>query len=350
MARIVSIGTAVPPFCFSQEQVRESARQHFRGKIDEVERLIRIFDNVQVDRRFFCVPLEWLAREHTFTEKNEEYKRWAEKLSVEAVERCLQGTGIGPKEVAHIVFVSTSGLSTPSIDAHLVNNLGFHHHVRRSPIFGLGCAGGASGFSLCSRLARAAPDEYILLISVELSSLTFQPGDFRKANFVASALFSDGAAAALICGDNCSGQGATVIDTLSTLWPDTLDLMGWDFSEEGLRVILSRDLPVAIRRHIRGNIEEILKRNQVALEGLSHYAIHPGGAKILLTLQESLQIPPDRLRPSSFILQNYGNMSSPTVFFVLDHLIRHDSPRRADYCLCAAFGPGFSSELILLRW
>ncbi|MCZ6769063.1 MAG: type III polyketide synthase [Acidobacteria bacterium] len=350
MPRVVAVGTAVPPFCSNQQNIREVARQHFQEKLECTPSLMDVFENVHVDRRFFCVPREWFGRDHTFSEKNEEFIRWSERLSVEAIERCLEKAGLGPQHVDHLIFVSTSGMSTPSIDARIINRLGFDTHTKRTPIFGLGCAGGASGLTRCFDLAKGAPEQRILLVSVELSSLTFQFRDYRKSNLVASALFADGAAAVLVCGDACPEDGIHMVDNLSTLWPDTLDLMGWEFTQTGLSVILSPGIPRLLKKHLKNNIHEFLKRNQLKVKDLSHFVIHPGGAKILHDFRKSLDLSEGMLEPSRFVLKNYGNMSSPTLLFILDHIISERSPQKSDWGLCAAFGPGFSSELILLRW
>lgn len=350
MPRVVAVGTAVPPFCFEQQEIREWVHQHFQENLECTQSLIAVFDNVHVHRRFFCVPLEWFERHHTFSEKNGEYIRWSERLSIEAIERCLEKADLGPQDVDHLVFVSTSGMATPSIDARIINRLGFGPHTKRTPVFGLGCAGGATGLTHCQDLARGAPDQRILLVSVELSSLTFQFADYRKSNFVASALFADGAAAVLVCGDTCPEEGIHMVDSMSTLWPNTLDLMGWDFSETGLSVIFSPTIPKVLDQHIRENVTEFLQRSQLSLQDLDHFVIHPGGAKILLAMRESLELSEEKLDSSRFVLENYGNMSSPTILFILEHLMREGSPEKADWGLCAAFGPGFSSELLLLRW
>ncbi len=220
------MGTAVPPFRYTQQEIRHSACQHFQGNLARVERLLSVFDNVQVRQRFFCVPLDWFLQDHTFTEKNEEYVRWSRRLSIEAIEDCLEKARLGPNDIDHLIFVSTGGMSTPSIDAHIINKMKFGPHTKRTPIFGLGCGGGAAGLARCLDLARGSSRERILLVSAELSSLTFQHKDFSKSNFVASALFSDGVATAVVCGHECPEEGIRMVDTYSTLWPDTLDIMG----------------------------------------------------------------------------------------------------------------------------
>lgn len=350
MPRIVAVGTAVPPYHFDQQEIRHSACQHFQGNLSRVEKLRSVFDNVEVKQRFFCVPLDWFLQDHTFTEKNEKYIFWSQRLSIEAIENCLNQAHLGPDDIDHLIFVSTSGMSTPSIDAHIINKMKFSPHTKRTPIFGLGCAGGAAGLSRCLDLARGAPRKRILLVAVELSSLTFQHKDFSKSNFIASALFSDGAAAVVVCGDQCPDEGIRMVDTYSTLWPDTLDIMGWEFSETGLSIIFSPEIPQLLNSHIQQTISEFLTKNGIALEDLSHFAIHPGGAKILHAFERSLGLNSRMLASSRSVLKHYGNMSSSTVIFILEHLTRKFPPDDGTYGLCAAFGPGFSSELILLKW
>lgn len=350
MPRMVSLATAVPPYCFEQQQLREMAHAHFLKGLADIDRLITVFDSVQVRRRFFSVPAEWFAREHTFVEKNNEYIRQCEALACGVAADCLGRAGVEAGQVDHIVFASNSGLATPSMDARLINRMGFDRHVRRTPIFGLGCAGGAAALSRCRDLALAYPSQRILLVCVELSSLTFQSHDYSKSNLVATALFGDGAAAVLVCGDACPGEGIEIVKTQSTLWRETLDVMGWDFSELGLTVIFSRAIPHIIRKQLRDNLLHFLDGKGLGIADLSYFLIHPGGARILDAVQEVLELEPDSLGYSRHVLENYGNMSAPTVLFILDHMMEQVSPRRGDYALMAAFGPGFSSELILLGW
>jgi alkylresorcinol/alkylpyrone synthase len=350
MARIVSAGIAVPPYCYQQSAIRAEAQRHFTAELQEADRLISVFDSVQVQKRHFCVPLEWFSVHHSFTEKNNEYVRWAEQLSLQAIQACLEKTSLGPGDIDHLVFVSTSGMATPSVDARLMNRMGFRAHMRRTPLFGLGCAGGAAGLSLCSRLAKADPGGRILLVAVEISSLTFQPGDFSKSNLVASALFADGAAAVLVCGDRCDQPGVSIQESLSTLWPDTLEIMGWTFGESGLGVIFSKSIPSILAKYVHPNLLELLRPQKISIADLTCFAVHPGGAKVLSAISTALDIDPDLLEKSRSILESYGNMSSPTVLFILQKMLEENPPAPGSYGLCAAFGPGFSSELLLLRW
>ena len=350
VSRILNIGVSVPPHEISQLSLRDLARGHFQTGIGEIGRLISVFDNVQVKHRHFCVPVEWFGEPHTFEERNDLYNRWAEDLGSQAIQNCLEPLGVDPSRVDHLLFVSTSGMSTPSVDARLINRLGFDRHVCRTPIFGLGCAGGAAGLSRCHQLSKADPQALVLLVAVEISSLTFQADDFSKSNLVAAALFADGAAAVLVGGNGTDLPGPEIMDTQSTLWPDTLDVMGWDFSSRGLSVIFSKSIPFLLRKFVRENVDGFLTRSSQTVASMSHFAIHPGGARILESMSESLQISEDHLALSRRVLEEYGNMSSPTVLFILKRLLENGGPSAGDHGLAAAFGPGFSSELLLLKW
>ncbi len=350
MPRIVSVGVAVPPHAVSQIELRELARSHFSPAIWDISRLISVFDNVRVHQRHFCVPVEWFQEPHTFEDRNGLYNRWAEDLAAAAIQRCLDPLDIHPSQIDHLLFVSTSGFSTPSVDARLINRLGFDCHVSRTPIFGLGCAGGAAGLARSYQLARIDPQALVLLVAVEISSLTFQMGDLSRSNLVAAALFSDGAGAVLVAGRDRIWEGPEITDVQSTLWPDTLEVMGWDFSSQGLKVIFSKSIPFLLRKLLRENVEGFLDRSDMTISSLSYFAIHPGGAKILESMCESLQISEEDLGDSRAVLEQYGNMSSPTLLFVLKRLLEDKRPSKGALGLAAAFGPGFSSELLLLRW
>ncbi len=350
MPQILSLGTAVPPHVIPQNEIRDAALNHFSRGLRDSARLVTVFNNVNVKNRYMVVPLTWFERTRSFTETNNKYVEWAEKLSAEAIQQCLDPVGLKPSDIDQILFVSSSGLSTPSIDARLANSLGFKKHIKRTPIFGLGCAGGASGLSRAGDLAKSVPGQRVLLVAVELSSLTFQFQDFSKSNLVASSLFADGAAAVLVQTENGSTTGPQILATQSTIWPSTLHIMGWDFSETGLSVIFSRQIPKLIQQHIRENIDGFLKPQGLELSDIDHFIVHPGGAKIIVSFCETLQLPPERLEHSREVLENYGNMSSPTILFILERYCRVARPKKGEYGLCVAFGPGFCSELLLIRW
>jgi alkylresorcinol/alkylpyrone synthase len=221
--------------------------------------------------------------------------------------------------------------------------------IRRTPIWGLGCAGGAAGLSRAFEFTRAFPDKRALVLALELCSLTFQKNDLSKSNLVASSLFADGAAAVLVSGAGTGAVGPAIVGTRSTLWYDSLDVMGWEINDQGMKVLFSRDIPSIVRTCVLPNVLEFLSGYGLSLPDLKHIIAHPGGAKVLDAYRETLQLSNGKLDIARSVLRRYGNMSSPTVFFVLDEYLRSGSIRPGDYGLVTALGPGFSSEMLLVR-
>ncbi|WP_309866075.1 type III polyketide synthase [Desmospora profundinema] len=354
MPRILSVGTAVPEYVLDQDEAKQFAGGLFRESFSDIERYLPIFEHAAIRTRRLSRPRTWFEEERSFRERNRAYTEVACRLGEEAIRRCLRPVGLDPCEVDHLIFVSTSGLATPSIDARMVNRLSLQRHVKRTPIWGLGCAGGASGLSRAYEYARAFPDSRVVLLAVELCSLTFRRNDQSKSNLVATSLFGDGAAAVLVTGDEAEvpykPKGSPrVVDTMSTTWPDSLDVMGWDVADDGLKVVFSRDIPGIVRQEVRPAIQSFLDRSGLGLEQLGRLIAHPGGAKVLAAYEEALELPRESLRHAHAVLGQYGNMSSATVLFVLERELQEDHlPGTAG--LLTALGPGFSSELMLLEW
>ncbi|SEN55779.1 type III polyketide synthase [Lihuaxuella thermophila] len=353
MPRIISIGTAVPPYEIKQDEVRSFARQLFGPAYSDIDRRLTIFENTSIQKRRFSQPQVWFETERSFSERNRAYIETACRLGEEAILRCLDRTGLMPDDMDHIIFVSTTGMATPSIDAHLVNRLSMDIHVKRTPIWGLGCAGGVAGLSRAYEYARAFPKSRVLLLALELCGLTFRRNDMSKSNLVASSLFGDGAAAVLVAGLEaeipCPVEGPQIVSSMSTTWPDSLDVMGWEVEDDGLKVIFSKDIPSLVRNQVRPVVNEFLAREQLDLDHVDHYITHPGGIKVIQAYQEALGLPPDKMKHACWVLENFGNMSSATVLFVLEKELE-DSHAYGSYGLMAALGPGFSSELLLIRW
>jgi alkylresorcinol/alkylpyrone synthase len=350
---IVSVGTAVPPHSIHQQEVREFARHLFRDSFSDVDRLLGIFDRTAIQTRWFSRPREWFEQDHSFSDRNEAYIEAACRLGEAAVRRCLDRVGLEPYEVDVFLFVSTTGLATPSIDAHLINRLGMNPHVRRTPIWGLGCAGGAVGLSRAMETARAYPEARVLLLTVELCGLTFRREDRSKSNLVASSLFADGAAAVLLVGDRATvprpTSGPRLLDAMSTTWRDSLEIMGWEVCDDGLQVVFSKDIPSIVRREVRPNVDRFLARRKLVCSDIHRWITHPGGLKVLQAYREAMDLPAEKLHHAQEVLRNYGNMSSATVLFVLEREMR-ESHEPGEYGLVTALGPGFSSELVLLQW
>ncbi|MBO8172913.1 MAG: type III polyketide synthase [Bacillaceae bacterium] len=355
MPQITSIGIAVPPFTITQSSAQAFARNLFADSFKDIDRLLPVFEHARIEKRHFCVPLEWFAQKHDPEEKNQLYIENATRLSMEAAQNCLNGTRFTREQIDHLIFISSTGLATPSLDAHIINKLNLRSDIKRTPIWGLGCAGGAVGLSRAFEYARAFPESTVLLIAVELCGLTFLRDDLSKSNLIATSLFAEGAAAALITGDQHplnrhAGQPAPcILNTRSVIWKDTLDIMGWDITRDGLKVIFSRDIPGIVEKWMAPEVETFLSQNDLSRKHIAHFITHPGGMKVLKAYEKALNLQPEDLRHAYQVLRGYGNMSSATVLFVLARYLQ-DQPAEGDYGLISALGPGFSGEFLLVKW
>lgn len=359
MPAIISIAKAVPPFEINQDQAIEFARELFSERFKDIERLLQAFQNGQIEKRHFVKGIEWFKENRSFEEKNNAYIEAAVSLGRDAIVNCLcnqtfLSREVQCEEIDAIFFISTTGIATPSIDARIMNLLPFHLHTKRIPIWGLGCAGGAAGLSRAYEYCLAFPSAKVLVISVELCSLTFQRNDLSKSNLIGTSLFADGVACALVCGDNVQGISKkntfpTILNTQSTLMPDSLDVMGWEIKNSGLFVVFSRDIPSIIESWLKPNASTFLMENNLDLKAIDYFIAHPGGKKVIDAYIQSLDLPASMTEVSLDVLKNYGNMSSATIFYVLEQFMELEVDK-GSYGLCTALGPGFSSEMLLLRW
>jgi alkylresorcinol/alkylpyrone synthase len=344
---LLSIATAVPPYVLEQDDVAERVRAVF-SRSAVVQRLMPVFVNTGIKRRYSCVPLTWYYDTHDWPERNELYLASAQELLERAAQDALTRAGITAQEVDTIVVVSTSGIATPSLDARLLERLPFKRTVRRLPIFGLGCGGGALGLSRAAMMAQAEPGSTVLLLCVELCSLWFRRDDISKSNIVATALFGDGAAAVLL---RAGGEGPTITASGEYTFPSTLDVMGWDVAPDGLSAIFSRDIPQLVGAELRAPLDAYLAQSGLSRADIDVYLSHPGGAKVLDALESAFDIPAGALIDSRAILAEYGNMSAVTLLFVLERALRegalaNDAWRRA---LLSAMGPGFTAGFVTLE-
>ncbi len=309
---------------------------------------------MRVSGRHLAVPLETYKELTSFARRNEVWARVAVDLGEEAVRAALRQAGLAPRDLDHILFVTTTGIATPSIDAHLANRLGLRADVRRTPIFGLGCAGGAAGISRAADYLRAFPEQVALLLSVELCSLTLQRDDFSIPNIISSGLFGDGAAAVVLAGSErgvpAGGTAPRVTATGSVFYPETERVMGWDIVETGFKVVLSAKVPDVVRGHVRRDVDAFLAAHGLERARIRHWIAHTGGPKVLEAFEEALELPAGALDRSWSSLREIGNLSSASVLFVLADLLESGEARRGDCGLLMAMGPGFCSELVLLRW
>ena len=348
MPSIAAVATATPPHRADQRVVQRMACDYFAPALKDVQRYASVFDNSAIGTRWLAAPLDWFIQPHSWAETNDLWIEVSCALGAQAARDCLAAAGLTPKDVDHIFFVSTTGLATPSIDARIMTLLEMPRHTRRTPIWGLGCAGGVAGLARASEYVAAFPNHRALLVCVELCSITFQFEDRSVRNLIATSLFGDGGAAVLIEGDAVARSGPEIVATESTLFPDSLDLMGWDLVDTGLRVVFGAGIPRVVTGHYRGLAEEFLGRHDLALADIDHHIYHPGGAKVLRAYEQAAGLAGHLLEHSRNVLRDYGNMSSGTVLFVLkEFLDRGIGP--GELGLMTVFGPGFSAEMALIR-
>jgi alkylresorcinol/alkylpyrone synthase len=343
MPHLLAVATAVPKHELGQREVAQRARNVFDAVgVADLDRMVAVFGNAGIDTRYSTVPVDWYDRPHGWTERNALYLEHALDLIEEAARKCLARAKLDAQDIDAVVTVSTTGIATPSLDAMLMGRLALRSETRRLPVFGLGCAGGVIGFSRAADLARAAPQSRILFLVVELCALSFRRDDFSKSNLVATALFGDGAAAAII---SCQGQGPALLQGGEYTWPHSLDIMGWDVAEDGLKAIFSRDIPALVRRDLRDATKSFLSAQGMTLDAIEHFICHPGGAKVITALEEAFSLDDGKLAVARTVLRDYGNMSAATVLFVLDRTLREGAKGRM---LMTALGPGFTAAFQLL--
>jgi len=349
MPRIASVATALPPQRFEQSDIRDAFSGVCRGN-RALERLLPVFDRTGVDRRYFVRPLEWYASGPGFEVRNQVYAECAVELGGQAVAACLERAGVAPDEVDHFFFVTTTGLTTPSVDARLVPALGMRPDVRRLPLFGLGCAGGAGALIRATDALRAAPAGRALVLSVELCSLVFSPSAESATDLIGVALFGDGAAAVLLAGDEVAHDGPRVVDTRTHLFGEVPHLMGWRFTGDGMRLVLSREVPSFVASGVKPVVERFLETQNVGLSDLRHHLLHPGGAKVMATYRSALGFDDRAVEGARAAMREYGNQSSASVLFMLHDLVRSGRPVTDDLGFMIALGPGFAAEMLTLRW
>lgn len=355
---IHAVARVLPPNFVSQEALIEAFRALWAPGHFNLDRLGELHRSVQVGGRHLALPLAEYAGLTRFQARNDAWIRVAVDLGAAAVHDALAASGLVPRDVDHLFFVTVTGLAVPSIDARLMNRMGLRSDVRRTPIFGLGCVAGAAGLARVSDVLRAYPEDTAVLLSVELCSLTLQRTDLSVANIIAGGLFGDGAAAVVMRGAACppvrAARGPRVVATESVFYPDTERMMGWDFVEGGFKIVLSAQVPGLVLEHIGANVDAFLARHGLARADITHWLAHTGGPKVLQAFEAALSLPEGALGRSWASLHEVGNLSSASVLFVLADLMAAASDARparpGDRGLLMALGPGFCAELVLLQW
>jgi alkylresorcinol/alkylpyrone synthase len=348
---VASTATAVPEYAISRDDVKLYFQRVFHVDGARADAMMSIVDNSQVKRRYCIHPIDYIIEPRPLARITEEYIEHSIRLGQRVACQALDRAKVSPAEIDLLITVSCTGVMIPSLDAHLINRMGFRSDVRRLPITELGCAAGAAALGRAHDFLRAFPRGKVLVVAVELPSLTFQRGNTSQANLISSILFGDGAAAALVTGrDSHHNGGVRLLGTESYLFPHSIDAMGFDLKETGFHIVLSRDVPQMIRERIRGLVDGFLARHGLTREQIAAYVMHPGGQKLLFFIEEELGLLRAKTQPSWDVLADYGNLSSASVLFVLNQWMERQPPAPGQHGLLAAFGPGFSAELVLLQW
>ena len=348
--RIVSAASAFPENYYSQDMLLTALQEYWGERIENPNVLRRLHRHVSVDGRFLSLPKEEYLKMRTWGEANHHWIRTAKDLGEKAVSGALADAGLHGRNLGAFFFVSVTGISSPSIDALLINRMGLCRNIRRIPIFGLGCVAGAAGISRAADYVRAYPDQIAVVLSVELCSLTLQREDISMANLISSGLFGDGAAAVIVAGADCGLPGATILATRSVFYPDTEEMMGWDVSEKGFRIVLSREIPDLVRKNLAQDLDDFLAERALTRDDIGCWVLHTGGPKILEATALALGLKNGELDVSWQCLRRTGNLSSASVLVVLEEVMKNRRPEPGTLGLLAAMGPGFCSEFVLLQW
>lgn len=350
MPRVAGVGTALPTHAFPQE-VAQAVLQKVYGGNPELAPLLRVFRSSGVQKRYFSFPADYYLSGKSFEERNGAYVEQALNLAEQAIRNCLDRAGAAVDQVDHLILVTTTGLATPSLDALLAPRLGLKPEVRRSPLFGLGCAGGAAALSRAAEYVRAYPKGRALAVSVEVAGQVFTPRAQEPVDLVGAALFGEGAAAALVAGDETPpGPGPRLMGWKSHLFEGTQNLMGWDFTSDGMRLILGEEVPGLITEHLPGLVEDFVSSYALRAGKISHWLLHPGGRRILEAYQEALELSDASLDWSRGSLATIGNLSSASVLFILSDVMASGKAHPGSKGIMLALGPGFSAEMLLLGW
>ncbi|MDP9146837.1 MAG: type III polyketide synthase [Acidobacteriota bacterium] len=345
---IAATATALPPHTITRNDVKYYMGRVFDIPERKLEAMMSIVDNARVHNRHAIFPIEYTVEPRALSKTNQEYMEHAIKLGQEAAEKCLERAGLKPTDIDLIITVSCTGFMIPSLDAHLIHLMGFRSNIRRMPFTELGCAAGAMSLARAADFLKVKPDGNVLIIAVELPSLTFQRKDISQANLISSILFGDGAAAVVVSGKPVRGPRILFSETYT--FPDSLGAMGFDLRDSGFHILLAKDVPEMIGEKIAGLVDGFLERCGKKREDIKGWILHPGGARLLGNVETKLGLNSTDTQPSWDVLANVGNLSSATILFILQEWLEKRPLKAGEYAVLAAFGPGFSAEFLLLQW
>jgi alkylresorcinol/alkylpyrone synthase len=353
--KISGVGSALPEYRYPQETLTRALMQYWGARLENPEQFQRLHAHMKVETRHLAFPMARYLDFRTFGDTNDAWFEAAQELGERAIDAALENAGLSRRDLHALIVVSVTGVASPSLDARLINRMGLRPDIRRTPIFGVGCVGGALGLSRAADYVRAYPEHNAAILAVEICSLTLDRDDFSTANLIATGLFGDGAAAVVVSGDKaCAGAkrpaGPEILGSQSVFYPQTEEIMGWDISEKGFKIMLSPQLMELIRRNLGSDVDAFLERHGLSRADIGNWVIHNGGPRVLEAMQDALGLKQGEARLSWDSLKRMGNLSSASVLMVLDDTLNGHRPKPGTLGVLLAMGPGFCSELILLRW
>jgi len=348
MSYIHSVAREVPSNTVKQDEVKEFAKAIFKNSNLEIEKYLPVFENSKIKSRPVLKDISWYGETKSFKEKNELFVTHATEMAATSAKLAIEKANLLPSEIDIIIVVTSSGFITPTLDAQLIDLLGLSTDVKRIPIIGLGCAGGANSIARAGELSQLYPNKNILVITVETCTLTFRPADKRKSNLIALSLFSDGSSSMIVSGKE-KKNSISIKANASRKWRNSLDVMGWEIEMDGLQVVFDKSIPGLITQNFREFYMKFLDENKIEKNKIKYHLFHPGGVKVIEAFAKALEIGEDNFNYSMKILQEYGNISSPTIFFVIDEFLNDQKFSGGELGLFSAMGPGFSSDIILFE-
>ncbi|HXP85405.1 MAG TPA: 3-oxoacyl-[acyl-carrier-protein] synthase III C-terminal domain-containing protein [Bryobacteraceae bacterium] len=347
---ITSVASAFPKHYYPQSVLLSELQKFWGPKLENPAMMDRLYSRIGVEGRYTALPVEQYPGLERWGAANQHWIEISQELGEQALGCALKRAHLEPTGIDALFFVSITGIASPSIDARLINRMGLSTSLKRIPIFGLGCVAGAAGIARAADYVRAFPDQIAAVLSVELCSLTLQHDDVSMANLISAGLFGDGAAAVLVAGAERSMPGPAILATRSFFYPGTEHVMGWDISEKGFQIVLSREVPEVVEQHLAADVDTFLAEQGLTHGDIQTFILHTGGPSVLEAAEHALNLPPGALDVSWACLRRMGNLSSASVLMVLEEVMLHRRPDPGTYSILAAMGPGFCSEFVLLKW
>ena len=348
--KIAGAASAFPPHRYHQYVITDALRAFWGEKLQRPELLTRLHSRAGVDDRNLAYAMADYQRFDTWGQSNCAWMETAEQLGEKAIDSALERAGLVRRDLNALFVVSITGVASPSLDARLINRMTLWPDIKRTPIFGLGCVGGAAGLTRAADYVKAYPTQAAALLAVEVCSLTLQRDDVSTPNLISTGLFGDGAAAVIVVGAQRPSAGPAILATRSVFYPDSEEIMGWDISEKGFRIVLSPKLPELIEQRLGADLDRFLGDFALCRADIGNWVVHTGGPKILEAVERALGLSDRDLKLSWECLRRHGNISSASVLLVLEETMMSCRPKPGTLGILAAMGPGFCCELILIRW